>query len=689
MEEELICGDCNMVFRSTGLLEKHKALFCIGSRVGHLRVQRHSSELLMRHKPGSVDPQQTKTPDLFQLRDQRRNATRWRSADAKPKDMPSRSQTDSAALQDLPDEFHKLRMSIEEKLPIWSKRTTDTEVLYQGSSSLSPHTASSFYSLYFFKTNGHQLGHRERLKEMRELAMLHERQLALIHGHNQQLEQQRDELAHQVSVLSGQSNTTHLESLLMELREQEERNEETLQQLAEHLHILHGKKTSVAADQRDPCKNKKIHHGSYELIPSVDGPLSAQIKALRQAYMQSGESDPAIVARMIDLQAEAQSQENIQPAAGGKSTSLLPSCPDARPLRRGLTWELLAVEQENQRLEEEILRIQLARQRHHEYEAAVRTELELIQRENLLQISSLQAEMQRSKEAPRLRRPPPPPPPPPLLPRQPKTHIHAPLSLLQASFFSSPLGRCVLDPLDSLGPAPYDPAAGFVVFYDLMLGVDVSQRALCLVAALYSEGQEVGPPTPLPLVQCLPGASLPHTHSLTTRNYAALSVTQPVHRLQPSPSLSLVVEVQTASDLDVHNQEVFKLASCGWTRVQLFDQYNQLCSGHWRVPVRSLPIRPNLSLAQLNSVAQAANMELCLRLVNGRDGDVQTLEKPDPTSTSHYKYPPVVSSHPAAIHGNAAQPTSALQPPAEGEHSSLLTFTDHQDPPPTDEASQR
>lgn len=65
-----------------------------------------------------------------------------------------------------------------------------------------------------------------------------------------------------------------------------------------------------------------------------------------------------------------------------------------------------------------------------------------------------------------------------------------------------------------------------------MLGVDVSQTALRLVAALYAEGQEVGPPTPLPPVQCLPGVSLPytHSHSLTPRNYAILSVKQPVPR---------------------------------------------------------------------------------------------------------------------------------------------------------------
>ncbi|TDH08825.1 hypothetical protein EPR50_G00101930 [Perca flavescens] len=559
MDRELICGECNMVFRSAGLLEKHKALFCIGSEVRHLRVQRQSSEHPLRDRPGCVDPKQTRTPDLIQ--------------------------------------FHKLRMSIEENLPKWLKGTSDTE------------------------SSGRQLGHSERLKEMREMAMNHERQLTLIHAHNQQLEQQRDELAHQVRVLSEQSNTTHLESLLMELREQEERNEDTLQQLAEHLRASHVREVSVPADQPDPRKN---NHDSYELISSADGPLSTQIKALWQVYMQSGGSDPAIVAQMIDLQAEAQSLEKNQPATAGRDKKKR-----VKPRQRGVSWELLAVEQENQRLEEEILRIQLIRERHHNYDA-VRTELEQIQKENLVQLASLQAEMERSKEAPRPRRQPPP------TPLQPK--IHAPLSLLQAGSFSSPLGRYMFR--DSLGPAPYDPAAGFVVFYDLVLGADVSQRALRLVAALYSEGEEVGPPTPLPPVQCLPGPSLPYAH--TPGNYALLSVRQPVPRIQPSTSLSLVVEVQAARDLDVDGQEVFKLASCGWTRMELFDRYNQLRSGHWRVPVRSLPIRPSLSLAQLNSVHQVGHLELCVRLVNGQDGDVQTLAKPDPTSTSHYKYPAAV-----------------------------------------------
>lgn len=41
-------------------------------------------------------------------------------------------------------------------------------------------------------------------------------------------------------------------------------------------------------------------------------------------------------------------------------------------------------------------------------------------------------------------------------------------------------------------------------------------------------------------------------------------------RIQPSPSLCLLVEVQAAGDVD------FRLASCGWTQLELFDHHNQV-----------------------------------------------------------------------------------------------------------------
>lgn len=72
--------------------------------------------------------------------------------------------------------------------------------------------------------------------------------------------------------------------------------------------------------------------------------------------------------------------------------------------------------------------------------------------------------------------------------------------------------------------------AGFVVFYDLVLGVDPSQKVLRLVSALYIQGQEVGPPTPLPPVQRVSGATLPYQHSFPAGNPVTLSIKQPVTR---------------------------------------------------------------------------------------------------------------------------------------------------------------
>ena len=147
------------------------------------------------------------------------------------------------------------------------------------------------------------------------------------------------------------------------------------------LFLVSVREVSVPADQPAPRRDEEMHHDSYELISCSDGALSTQIKylptsfkshlskrkkkntiawknkmectflptkkiglficecelslmsclvtwvpvrslccrALRRAYMQSGGSDPAIVARMIDLQAEAKSLEKTQPASSGKS----------------------------------------------------------------------------------------------------------------------------------------------------------------------------------------------------------------------------------------------------------------------------------------------------------------------------------------------------------------------------------
>ncbi|XP_031689481.1 coiled-coil domain-containing protein 17 isoform X3 [Oncorhynchus kisutch] len=678
---EFRCRECSMAFRSLGLLEKHKALFCIGSSIGDPMVLRQEQP-----ERKGLYPKPARTPDLIRLREQR--GTHLQNMQGRTNDTERRagkeenlqgSVSESLALRNLTNEFHKLRMSIEGSMPNLPKWPTETE---------GPEDQ--------VQVLGRKCAHRERLREMAEQ---HNQELAEIQTHNHLLEQQREDIAWQLGALAGQGSTAHLETLLLELRDREERNEEALQQLKDHITTLQPGVKEVTFDSPNP-DHRKGHNDNFDLISSVDGPLSTQIRALRLDYMQSGGSDPAVLAQMHDMQAEAHTLEQ-QAQSGtdnnGRRKSECQSCMvlhwGMKPPQRDGNSEVLAVEQENQRLEEEIFRIQLARDKHRREDVAVGSELQQIQREHTHYMASIQAELEslrreveRAREGPRDRRLPPPPPFPAPPAMHPLAQIYAPPALTQPRPHSTLKERHVLN---SLGPAPYDPAAGFAVFYDLMLGVDATLRVLRPVAGLYSGGQEVGRPTPLPPTQCQPGGGQPYSQTVPPGNYALLAVKQPMPRMQPSPSLSLVVELQAAGGLDAYSQEVQRLVSRGWARLELFDQHNQVQSGYWRVPVRALPIRPSLSPVQLNSVPQVGNMELCLRVVNARDRDVQSLAKIDPSNTSHYKYPSMVSNIPATLQGNRPLSLSTLQPSAANNLFSLLPYTDHEDPPPMEDPNQR
>nr|XP_021332860.1 coiled-coil domain-containing protein 17 isoform X2 [Danio rerio] len=120
-------------------------------------------------------------------------------------------------------------------------------------------------------------------------------------------------------------------------------------------------------------------------MSSVDGPLSAQIRALRLAYMQSGGSDPEVLAHMHDLQTEALTLEQTRPRADGRTKARRMKSP-----QRSLDPDILALEQENQKLEEEIFRIQQARERHKGENGSGVVD---IQKDHIYQMESLQAEI--------------------------------------------------------------------------------------------------------------------------------------------------------------------------------------------------------------------------------------------------------------------------------------------------------
>lgn len=74
--------------------------------------------------------------------------------------------------------------------------------------------------------------------------------------------------------------------------------------------------------------------------------------------------------------------------------------------------------------------------------------------------------------------------------------------------------------------------------------------------------------------------------------------------VQPSPALSLVMEIQTFGGLDFYNHEIEGFATFGWAKLELFDKCSQLHDGFWKLPFHALPVQAALSSCQLNSMPQ-------------------------------------------------------------------------------------
>ncbi|XP_036302499.1 coiled-coil domain-containing protein 17 [Pipistrellus kuhlii] len=378
----------------------------------------------------------------------------------------------------------------------------------------------------------------------------------------------------------------------------------------------------------------------WPVLQSTPGTLAAEIGALREAYIRAGGRDPGVLGQIWQLQVETYALElrRSRPHRGRQAGST--------------SGKLLAVETENRRLEAEILALQMQR-------GAGRAPWG--SREPLFV----------ANPSTRLRREEPPCLPPPVAPPLPPPLPHSTGILFLGGTEKTPqlpgattrnlgLGpHFVLPAPDVLGPAPYDPGAGLVIFYDFLRGLEASWTWVQLMTVLARDGQDTGGTTALPPALCLPPPPAPGP----TGNCAILASRQPVPRLLPSPSLSLLCELQAWQGLAGARAPHPK----AWTSLVLFDRAQRVLSGRWRLPLRVLPRDPSLSLGQLNGIPQAGQAELFLRLVNARDADVQTLAEVTPASAHEYQYPPLVPSS-ASLEANSLVPTPGFAdppPPAE------------------------
>ncbi|XP_051713788.2 coiled-coil domain-containing protein 17 isoform X9 [Oryctolagus cuniculus] len=353
-------------------------------------------------------------------------------------------------------------------------------------------------------------------------------------------------------------------------------------------------------------------------LPANPATLAAEIGSLRETYLRGGGRDPGILGQLWQLQVEASALEQRQSRTHRRAQD----GPARRASRCGRTGaasgELLVVEAENRRLEAEILALQ----------------------------------MQRS------------------------------LGLGQLS--GSVTGKLGLNPhfllptSDVLGPAPYDPGAGLVIFYDFLRGLEASWIWVQLLTGLSRDGHDTGGTTALPPALCLPPPPAPGPMG----NCAILASRQPVPRLPPSPSVSLVCELLAWQGMAGIGPPQPK----AWTSLVLFDRDQRVLSGRWRLPLRALPLDSSLSFGQLNGIpqvsvtgwawvyykvqmqyhfpsSQAGQAELFLRLVNARDADVQTLAEISPAFAHEYQYPPLVSNS-SSLEANSFIPMAGFADPA-------------------------
>ncbi|XP_029417152.1 coiled-coil domain-containing protein 17 [Nannospalax galili] len=508
-----------------------------------------------------------------------------------------------SALKRLTEEVQLLRLSLQEMRPQVAKGST-------------PHTAGS---------------PGERL---RALQGTRARRLVEVETQSRILERRCEELRRRLQVVAqargGLSGPLGLEREVQELRAEAGRTWDALQVLGARVLELQPR-----AGARRTWQSAELY---LPMLQANSGTLAAEIRALREAYIRGGGRDPGVLDKMWQLQVEATALKLRQSQTRKEKAS-------------ATSEELLVVEAENRRLEAEILALQ--RQKGLGRGPWGPREQRLL--------TDLYPSMRERGNPPHF-----PPPVAPLLPPLPGSaniqNFHGTPKALLPGTMTRNLGldpHFLLPASDVLGPAPYDPGAGLVIFYDFLRGLEGSWIWVQLMTSLSRDGQHTGGTTALPPTLCLPLPSAPGPMG----NCAILASRQPVRRLPPSLLVSLICELQAWKGTEWATAPQPK----AWTSLSLFDGNQRVLSGRWRLPFRTLPLNPCLSIGQLNEIPQvsvvdgdwvcfkiemedftspqAGQVELFLRVVNARDADVQTLEEISPASAHKYQFlPPVPSS---------------------------------------------
>ncbi|XP_077331526.1 coiled-coil domain-containing protein 17-like isoform X2 [Lithobates pipiens] len=593
MTDLLRCPSCNMTFKSSLLLEKHREKFCIGAYTGKIRETQTPQDMLNRIKKSR------------------------RSKD-----------------EHIKETNHFKRPLVEHRV-LDSSEKSDFEKI-NGNARLEPAPDNETH--------------------LRYLADAHSKQINDILSQNKLLEKQRDDIVQRLNEISAQSrNTGYLEKMIRHLNAQEQKNEQLLSTMKQQIDLLQVesmKRGFIRRHSQSPG-SQKAEKGppsfQQHFVPFYGrGTLSSEISALRMTYLQNGGNDQMILAHLQDLLTEAQLIEQKEKHAQSIRKK---NKQGHGTMKWHLNEKLITLEIENQQLEDELFKLQLQRQKNNRIPKTTNGDFasnfekglkfpRFMKEPTTQNIKTLNAELEVLKKELEIQK----------IKRRLKTSGHRakpqmntaiPLELNKPN--SPDLAKQYFNFSHGLEPAPYDPIAGFVVFYDYLLGIDPSYRVCRAVVSLCSGGQEMGNPSALPPIYC--EAALSKFHDNKKQNIAMLATKQAVPRVRPSPNISLIIELQASGGYDPYGQEVSRLIPRGWVKVDIFDFQNRVISGQWKVPIRTLPVKPSLTSGALNGVPQLENAELYFRLVNAKDADIQSTYPIDINNSVFYKYPPMTMAY--------------------------------------------
>ncbi|KAI4882737.1 hypothetical protein NFI96_028540 [Prochilodus magdalenae] len=334
------------------------------------------------------------------------------------------------------------------------------------------------------------------------------------------------------------SKVPQLEKMILDLKAQEQKNTMLLESLMDHLQHNATEPMPVTfkggdvlqssnADLLIPETREKLTH--IDVPVYRNGGLSSEISTVRVSYLQNGGKDPQILAQLEDLLNEAITVEMLAGRPKNLYTETIKHGPKPKDNKKDLFRELVSTELENQRLEEKIMKLHLRRRK----SAFTRTSPEQFQmafsrttpnfRRSEQEMRSMKMDIDLLKHEVEINH----------LGKMTKSRKLGPTlgnfpPLEEPRSQTTPRSRYSMEVSEGFGPAPYDPMAGFVVFYDFLLGLCPSYRVCRLMVGLYSGDQCLGSPSVLPPVYCEPFSLATHPPRYSQGQKAILASKQAV-----------------------------------------------------------------------------------------------------------------------------------------------------------------